>query len=90
MANGDIFAPWDAVKILQFTGAELAMIGRGAFGNPRLFRQALAAPAGPGDSSVAAAGRPVRHGCAADPLGCGGQGGAYRHFRGPGSSTPGT
>ena len=43
MANGDIFAPRDAVKILQFTGAELAMIGRGAFGNPWLFRQALAA-----------------------------------------------
>ena len=43
MANGDIFAPRDAVKILQFTGADLAMIGRGAFGNPWLFRQALAA-----------------------------------------------
>lgn len=42
MANGDIFAPRDAVKILQFTGADLAMIGRGAFGNPWLFRQALA------------------------------------------------
>ena len=43
MANGDIFAPWDAVKILQFTGADLAMIGRGAFGNPWLFQQAKAA-----------------------------------------------
>ena len=43
MANGDIFVPRDAVKILQFTGADLAMIGRGAFGNPWLFRQALAA-----------------------------------------------
>ena len=43
MANGDIFAPRDAVKILQFTGADLAMIGRGAFGNPWLFRQARAA-----------------------------------------------
>lgn len=43
MANGDIFAPQDAVKILQFTGADLAMIGRGAFGNPWLFQQALAA-----------------------------------------------
>ena len=43
MANGDIFAPRDAVKILQFTGADLAMIGRGAFGNPWLFQQALAA-----------------------------------------------
>ena len=43
MANGDIFSAEDAVKILQFTGADFAMIGRGAFGNPWLFEQALAA-----------------------------------------------
>ena len=43
MANGDIFSAEDAVKILQFTGADFAMIGRGAFGNPWLFQQALAA-----------------------------------------------
>ena len=43
MANGDIFSAEDAVKILQFTGVDLAMIGRGAFGNPWLFQQALAA-----------------------------------------------
>ena len=43
MANGDIFKPEDAVRILQFTGADAAMIGRGAFGNPWLFRQAKAA-----------------------------------------------
>ena len=46
MANGDIFSAEDAVKILQFTGADFAMIGRGAFGNPWLFQQALAALAG--------------------------------------------
>ena len=43
IANGDIFAPQDAVKILQFTGADFAMIARGAFGNPWLFQQAQAA-----------------------------------------------
>ena len=43
MANGDIFKPEDAVRILQFTGADAAMIGRGAFGNPWLFQQAKAA-----------------------------------------------
>ena len=34
MANGDIFSAEDAVKILRFTGADFAMIGRGTFGNP--------------------------------------------------------
>ena len=43
IANGDIFKPEDAVRILQFTGAEAAMIGRGSFGNPWLFQQAKAA-----------------------------------------------
>ena len=43
IANGDIFAPEDAVRILQFTGADMAMIGRGCFGNPWLFQQAQAA-----------------------------------------------
>ena len=43
IANGDIFKPEDAVRILQFTGADAAMIGRGCFGNPWLFAQAKAA-----------------------------------------------
>ena len=43
IANGDIFQPEDAVRILQFTGADAAMIGRGSFGNPWLFAQAKAA-----------------------------------------------
>ena len=43
IANGDIFAPEDAAHILRYTGCELAMIGRGSFGNPWLFEQGQAA-----------------------------------------------
>ena len=43
IANGDIFTPEDAAHILRYTGCELAMIGRGSFGNPWLFRQGQAA-----------------------------------------------
>ena len=46
IANGDIFKPEDAVRILRVTGADMAMIGRGCFGNPWLFAQARAALAG--------------------------------------------
>ena len=46
IANGDIFSPQDAVRILKQTGADMAMIGRGCFGNPWLFQQAAAALAG--------------------------------------------
>ena len=43
IANGDIFAPEDAAHILHDAVCELAMIGRGSFGNPWLFRQGQAA-----------------------------------------------
>ena len=46
IANGDVFEPRDAVRILRYTGADMAMIGRGCFGNPWLFRRARAALAG--------------------------------------------
>ena len=46
IANGDVFSAEDAVRILQFTGADMAMIGRGAFGNPWIFEQAEAALSG--------------------------------------------
>ena len=42
IANGDVFEPEDAVKILRYTGCNMAMIGRGAFGNPWLFTRANA------------------------------------------------
>ena len=41
-ANGDIFEAEDAEHILRYTGCDLAMIGRGSFGNPWLFMRANA------------------------------------------------
>ena len=43
IANGDIFSAEDCLRILQFTGADMAMVGRGCFGNPWLFQQCAAA-----------------------------------------------
>ena len=45
-ANGDIWKPEDALRILRHTGADMAMIARGCFGNPWIFRQAEAVLAG--------------------------------------------
>ena len=42
IANGDIFTAKDAERVLKYTGADMVMIGRGALGNPWLFRQANA------------------------------------------------
>jgi len=46
MVSGDIFSPEDALRARRVTGADLFMIGRGAFGNPWLFAQAHAALTG--------------------------------------------
>ena len=46
IANGDVFEPKDAVRILKYTGADMAMVGRGVFGNPWLMQQCAAALAG--------------------------------------------
>ena len=43
IANGDVFKGEDAPRILKYTRADMAMIGRGVFGNPWLFAQCKAA-----------------------------------------------
>ena len=39
IANGDIFTPEDAVRMFEVTGCKAVMVGRGAMGNPFIFRQ---------------------------------------------------
>lgn len=39
IANGDITSPQKAKQVLEYTGADAIMIGRGAQGNPWLFRE---------------------------------------------------
>ncbi len=46
IANGDIFSAEDVLRVLKVTGADMAMIGRGVFGNPWIFQQAKAALSG--------------------------------------------
>lgn len=39
IANGDVFSGADAAELLRKTGADMVMAGRGALGNPWLFRE---------------------------------------------------
>lgn len=41
IGNGDVVRPEDAVKLMKETGCDGVMIGRGAFGNPWIFKDAL-------------------------------------------------
>lgn len=43
IANGDVCSAQDALEILRITGADGVMIGRGAEGNPWIFREVKAA-----------------------------------------------
>ena len=83
LANGDVFEPEDAVHILKYTGADMAMLGRGCFGNPWLFARAQAAlegrrwPGGARRRCGSSASPPLRRESTSP---------AWR----PGSTTPGT
>ena len=74
IANGDIFAPEDAAHILRYTGADMAMVGRGAFGDPWIFPRAIAAIEGTRDSPSSPFGGAVPGCSAAIPAGGGAEG----------------
>lgn len=39
IGNGDVFSPEDGMKIIEITGCDAIMVGRGAQGNPWIFKQ---------------------------------------------------
>ena len=41
IGNGDIFEPEDAKKMLDYTGCDAVMIGRGCQGNPFIFKRTI-------------------------------------------------
>jgi nifR3 family TIM-barrel protein len=44
IGNGDVKTPADAARMREITGCDLVMIGRGALGNPWIFRQLEGGP----------------------------------------------
>ncbi|QRK09358.1 tRNA dihydrouridine synthase DusB [Archangium violaceum] len=44
IGNGDVKTPADAHRMLETTGCDFVMIGRGALGNPWIFRELLGGP----------------------------------------------
>lgn len=41
IGNGDVFTPQDAKELMEFTGCDAIMIGRGAQGNPWIFKRTI-------------------------------------------------
>lgn len=39
IGNGDVFEPMDAIRLLEYTGCDGVAIGRGAMGNPWIFKR---------------------------------------------------
>ncbi len=53
IGNGDVKTPADAQRMLETTGCDFVMIGRGALGNPWIFRQLLGGQAPSADERCA-------------------------------------
>jgi nifR3 family TIM-barrel protein len=39
LGNGDVWEPWDALRMLRTTGCDAVIVGRGCLGRPWLFRE---------------------------------------------------
>ena len=89
IANGDVFKPEDAPRILAYTGADMAMIGRGGIRQPLAVRPVPGSSGGPRDPSPAAAGGALRHGGAPVPALRRQQGGRRLPVWRPGATTHG-
>jgi tRNA-dihydrouridine synthase B len=70
IANGDVFSGQDAVRILQRTGADMVMVGRGSFGDPWLFGRINAALAGQPEPEILPLGQRIDTAVAQFELAC--------------------